>query len=87
MPELSLFATLLMFTGGAVLTYDALRAPRGRKVEEGADFLAESRDELKGILDYFRGRQHARTWWGFLLTTLGFLLELVVKGVEVAAGS
>lgn len=87
MPILSLIATLLMFVGGVALTYDALRAPSRRKAEKGAAFLADGERDIDKILRYVHRRQNARAWWGFFLTTLGFLLQLIAQGIEVASGS
>jgi hypothetical protein len=84
---------IFMFAGGALLTWDALTTRKRTKRDRGAEVLneiLEGDNPLKDLsgrpledhrnLDRWLSRGPLkRTWIGFLLTTLGFLLDLVAK--------
>jgi hypothetical protein len=90
---LDVLGGVLMFVGGLVLTVDALTVRRRARRDRGATILNEILQgdnpvkDLEGRslqdrtnLELWLSRAPLRrTWIGFLLTTLGFLLDLAGK--------
>ena len=91
--SLSLLGAFLMFLGGAFLTIYALTIRKRIKTDRGATILNEilrSDNPIKDLggrtvqdrnnLELWLSRgTFRRAWIGFLLTTIGFLLDLVSK--------
>jgi hypothetical protein len=92
--QLELASSILGFLGGFVLSLDAIAAVNRAKSTKGKESISEAARKVQGEyqidandvpssaygLQLFLARRTATTArWGFVLMTLGFLLDIIAK--------